>query len=153
MHPFGQGRPGPPEGFGRGWGMPAPVWGFVQPCVLLLLKRGPQHGYALLDQLTTHGFVGDDVDVGNLYRALRRMEEAGWVRSQWDEAGPRPVKRVYELTATGEAHLKQWAGGLRERLIRLQRFLEEYERAFGPAPDPGRLLDGSSDHTTRAKER
>jgi PadR family transcriptional regulator, regulatory protein PadR len=110
--------------------MSTPVWGFIQPCLLLLLKRGRQHGYGLMDLLGQHGFVRDgDVDVGNLYRTLRRMERVGWVRSEWSEEGPGPVKRVYELTPAGEAQLHRWATGLRNRLDRLGRFLKEYERA------------------------
>jgi PadR family transcriptional regulator PadR len=112
--------------------MPGPVWGFAQPCVLLLLQGGPQHGYALLNLLTEHGFVGSEVDVGNLYRALCRMEEAGWVRSEWSNAGLGPARHVYELTQAGENHLKQWAVRLREQFARPQHILAEYERAFRP---------------------
>lgn len=51
---------------------------------------------------------------GALYPLLRRFEEAGWMRSVWEninahEAG-RPKKRLYELTFYGTAqarlHLK-----------------------------------------------
>jgi PadR family transcriptional regulator PadR len=128
MCAFDRGRARVP--FGRGWVMSAPVWGFIQPCLLLLLKRGRQHCYGLMDLLSQHGLVeGGDVDVGNLYRTLRRMEKLGWVRSEWSEEGPGPVKRVYELTPAGEAQLQRWATGLRTRLDRLGRFLREYDLA------------------------
>jgi PadR family transcriptional regulator PadR len=132
--------------------MQAPVWGFVQPCILLLLHRGPQHGYALMDMLDARGFIEAGVDVGNLYRTLRRMEQAGWVRSEWSEEGPGPVKRIYRLTASGEGHLRQWAEGLRKRLARLERFLKEYEAAFPPGKSEGRSQQGESDPRRRGRE-
>lgn len=56
-----------------------------------------------------------DVDVGGLYRALRRLEEDGAVVSRWgdDEAGPR--RREYELTEQGVFLAEHWVEALRMR--------------------------------------
>jgi hypothetical protein len=47
---------------------------------------------------------------GTLYRALSRMEKAGWLTSEWEdpsacEAEGRPRRRLYEVTAAGRAAL------------------------------------------------
>src|SRR3989338_1989478 len=56
---------------------------FIEPCILLLLSKGTSHGYGLLEDLEKN--CGEKVDIGNLYRTLRRMESNGWVKSEWDE--------------------------------------------------------------------
>ncbi len=110
--------------------MGPPIWGFLQPCLLLLLAEGPQHGYSLLEKLNEQKLL-NGVDVGNLYRTLRRMEGAGMVESAWSERGAGPNKRVYRLTPDGEGMLRRWAGALEQRTSLLSRFLDEFHRVYG----------------------
>ena len=92
----------------------------------MLLRERRAHGYDLLERLPE--LVGDErVDVGNLYRVLRRLEEQGLVSSEWDEAVPGPAKRTYELTAAGRAALERWAASLAETRARVDQFLQRYE--------------------------
>jgi PadR family transcriptional regulator, regulatory protein PadR len=42
---------------------------------------------------------------GSLYPALRRMEEAGWIRAEWITKDTGRRARVYELTAAGKKQL------------------------------------------------
>ena len=67
------------------------------------------------------------VDVGNLYRVLRALEEQGLVASEWDETVPGPAKRTYELTDAGAAALERWATALTETRNRIDHFLQRYE--------------------------
>lgn len=78
---------------------------FVLPCLLLLLRDGPAHGYDLVDRLVPFGFSSDPPVV---YRNLRRMESEGLVESSWDTAGRGPARRVYRLTDRGIARLDSW---------------------------------------------
>ncbi len=114
--------------------MQPPIWGFLQPCLLLLLAEGPQHGYTLMEALHQRQLLDHDVDVGNLYRALRRMERDGLVTSAWNTEDRGPNKRVYEIAPAGVELLQHWAGMLEQRLRLLNHFLDEYHRRFGPAP-------------------
>src|SRR3989344_3298259 len=77
---------------------------FVEPCILLLLSREPTHGYGLMEGLEKH--CGEKVDVGDLYRTLRRMEHDGWVISAWDRKTNGRDKRVYTITQEGQVFLK-----------------------------------------------
>ena len=107
--------------------MKARVERFVEPAVLLLLGERAMHGYELLDRVP--GLVGEErVDVGNLYRALRALEEDGVVRSEWSAELPGPAKRTYELTEPGRQLLDAWAEALRENQALVTDFLERYER-------------------------
>ncbi len=72
--------------------------------------------------------IGEErVDVGNLYRVLRALEEQGLVASEWDEEVPGPAKRTYELTDAGAAALERWATALGETRTRIDSFLQRYE--------------------------
>lgn len=113
--------------------MQPPIWGFLQPCLLLLLAGGPKHGYSLMEELQERNWLGQGgVDVGNLYRTLRRMEAEGLVESGQREPGPGPTKRVYKLTGQGEELLRRWAGALEQRISVLNRFLDEFHLIYGP---------------------
>ena len=97
---------------------------FAEPAVLLLLRERPVHGYELLEQLPE--LTGERVDMGNLYRFLRLLEEEGIVSSEWDDEAPGPSKRVYQLTDEGRALLDEWAGALRDAQERTDSFLTRY---------------------------
>ena len=99
---------------------------FQVAAILLLLSERPGHGYDLLERLPAV-IEEERVDVGNLYRVLRALEEQGIVASEWDETLPGPAKRTYELTEAGAAALERWATALTETRTRIDRFLERYE--------------------------
>lgn len=109
----------------HGWRVRARVERFGEPALLLLLRERPAHGYELLEALPAL-HPGERVDMGNLYRALRRLEEEGLVRSQWDAAAPGPARRVYELTDAGRELLDRWAEALGRARDRIDTFLQRY---------------------------
>jgi PadR family transcriptional regulator PadR len=99
---------------------------FQVAALLLLLRERATHGYDLLERLPE--LIGEDrVDVGNLYRVLRTLEEQGAVHSEWDDTLPGPAKRTYELTPAGAAVLDRWASALTETRTRIDDFLRRYE--------------------------
>ena len=108
------------------WGVRARVERFSEPALLLLLRERPTHGYELLEALPT--VTGETrVDMGNLYRVLRALEEDGLVTSRWEAGEPGPAKRTYELTVEGRRLLDEWAGALQGSRKRIDTFLERYE--------------------------
>ncbi len=97
-----------------------------EPALLLLVSRGPAHGYELLERLPA--LVGEDrVDVGNVYRALRGLEDQGLVVSEWRGDLPGPTKRTYSLTDEGRAVLAQWLESLAALRASLTTFLDQAE--------------------------
>jgi PadR family transcriptional regulator, regulatory protein PadR len=109
------------------WRVHARVERFVEPALLLLLRERPMHGYELIERLPEVAGDGLRVDVGNLYRILRALEEDGLVTSEWSADLPGPAKRTYELTEAGTRLLDQWAESLREARRVLDEFLDRYE--------------------------
>ena len=71
--------------------------------VLLALSRGVRHGFDVLD--------ATGLPSGTVYPILRRLEDAGAVRSRWEpveiaRAAARPPRRYYELTGVGAGTLR-----------------------------------------------
>ena len=105
---------------------------FLEPGLLALLRERPTHGYELIAELPA--LVGTErVDVGNVYRALRGMEERGLVTSEWSDELPGPAKRTYEITDEGRRALDRVAGLERPLLFELVGQLR------GAGPGHGRV--------------
>ena len=98
---------------------------FLRPCLLLLLREQPAHGYELLECLRAFGFDGSDP--GGLYRTLRKLEDDTLVRSAWEASEAGPHRRIYEITRPGMEELHRRAKGLAEARQSLGTFLSRYE--------------------------
>ena len=115
------------------WAVRARVERFGEPALLLLLAERPAHGYELLEQLSE--LTGERrIDMGNLYRVLRALEEDGIVTSAWRDDAPGPSKRIYELTDEGRQLLGGWTGALRANQELVSSFLDRYEKGGDHVP-------------------
>ncbi|MBO8137922.1 MAG: helix-turn-helix transcriptional regulator [Desulfotomaculum sp.] len=103
---------------------------FLQPCLLLLLHRSPNHGYGLIQSLGEFGFSDTNIDPGSIYRQLRKMEEEGLVKSQWSIEQNGPAKRLYHLTNEGEELIHAWAAAMEINKQRIETFLSIYKKTF-----------------------
>ena len=93
--------------------------------MLALLAGGSAHGYAILGELAELGITTGAVDVGQVYRTLRDLEQAGQVRSAW-QTGTGAARRDYELTDVGSAALDEWAAVMKERARLVAEFDARY---------------------------
>jgi PadR family transcriptional regulator len=92
--------------------MTAPKNDILQGTLVLLVLRTlssnrRMHGYAISQHIQR---VSDEllrVEEGSLYPALHRMEQAGWVRSEWGVTDKNREARFYALTAKGRKRLRQ----------------------------------------------
>jgi DNA-binding PadR family transcriptional regulator len=113
----------------RGW---APLGGrhrWMEPFVLVLLAGGGAHGYAVTAQLGEMGISGGAVDIGQVYRTLRDLEETGQVTSSWSAEPVGPQRRDYELTDAGYAAIDAWAAVMKERARLIGEFNARYLEA------------------------
>ena len=74
--------------------------------VLKTLSRGPAHGYAITNHIQRVSQEALRVEEGSLYPALHRMEQDGWIRSEWGLTESNRKARFYSLTATGKRQLR-----------------------------------------------
>ena len=80
--------------------------------VLKALSLGELHGLGVarrVEQITGDAF---EVKPGSLFPALHRMEEAGWLSSEWGESENRRRAKFYRLTPAGrrqlDAEAEEW---------------------------------------------
>jgi PadR family transcriptional regulator, regulatory protein PadR len=109
--------------------MSDPVLSHAATAVLQAVANGHQHGFNVI---RVTGLAS-----GTVYPALRRLEEAGWLESRWEEhlvaqRELRPPRKYYEVTASGEvalmaalARYRSLAARRRPRLRPLRRSRSE----------------------------
>lgn len=74
--------------------------------VLKSLATGPLHGLGVssrIEQITKGTF---QVKPGSLFPALYRMEELGWLESEWGESENNRRAKYYKLTRSGRRQLE-----------------------------------------------
>ncbi|MBN1889902.1 MAG: helix-turn-helix transcriptional regulator [Thermoflexales bacterium] len=109
----------------RGQGRACRTSGMLESVLLLLVHQEPAHGYTLLEGLGEFGLEAMDPSV--VYRALREMEEKGWVTSIWDEEQSLgPPRRVYRITDAGDEVLAAWIRDLDATRKMLARLVDTY---------------------------
>ena len=81
--------------------------GTLELLILKTLSRDSMHGYGIAQRI--HEAVDDllKIEDGSLYPALYRMEERGWITSEWGASENNRRAKFYKLTRTGR---KQLAG-------------------------------------------
>jgi DNA-binding PadR family transcriptional regulator len=77
--------------------------------LLALLANGPAHGYELKTAMEQRfGAVLGPLNAGQVYTTLARLQRDGLVDDDAVAQNGRPNKRVYRLTADGQAELDRW---------------------------------------------
>ncbi len=80
--------------------------GTLDMLILNALRPEPNHGLGIsrrIHQITRGTF---DVRPGSLYTALHRLEEKGWLASEWKESENNRRAKFYQLTTTGKRQLQ-----------------------------------------------
>jgi PadR family transcriptional regulator, regulatory protein PadR len=73
--------------------------------ILKALSLEPMHGWAISQRLEQLSREALHVGQGSLYPALQRLEEKGWVESEWRATEQNRRARYYELTPAGRRAL------------------------------------------------
>ncbi len=81
------------------------VRGTLELLVLKTLHLEPMHGWGISQRMqqVSHGVL--DVNQGSLYPALQRLEQKGWIDSEWRTSEHNRRAKYYRLTAHGRAAL------------------------------------------------
>jgi len=79
--------------------------GTLELLILKTLSLKSLHGYGIAQQI--HQAVDDllKVEDGSLYPALYRMEERGWISSEWGVSENNRRAKFYKLTKAGRKQL------------------------------------------------
>src|SRR5438034_11454892 len=84
---------------------------------LMVLKTldtlGPQHGYGIAQRIQQISQDALHLNQGTLYPALLRLEQRGWIASEWGTSDNNRRARYYSLTRSGRKQLvaeaENWA--------------------------------------------
>src|SRR6476660_1322904 len=75
--------------------------------ILQTLQWGPQHGHGIGQAIRSKSSELLRVETGSLYPALHRLEEQGWIRSEWNVSENNQRAKYYRLTAAGKKQLSE----------------------------------------------
>ena len=80
--------------------------GTLDVLILKTLTWGPRHGYAVAGWLEATAGDSLTIEEGSLYPALYRMEQRGWIDSEWGTSELGRQAKFYKLTAAGRKQLR-----------------------------------------------
>jgi PadR family transcriptional regulator PadR len=72
-----------------------------------LSQAGPLHGYGIVLHVQRASDELLRVEEGSLYPALHRMEQSGWISSEWALTETNRRAKYYKLTAAGKKELRE----------------------------------------------
>ncbi|HEU4564417.1 MAG TPA: PadR family transcriptional regulator [Gemmatimonadaceae bacterium] len=81
--------------------------GTLDVLVLKTLSWGPSHGYGVARWIRESSGNAFRVLDGALYTALHRLEERGWVESEWGHTEQGKRAKFYRLTSAGRRALRE----------------------------------------------
>jgi transcriptional regulator len=92
-----------------------------------LETMGPQHGFGLAKRIRqiSEGIL--DLNQGTLYPALLRLEQRGWVRSEWGASESNRRAKFYELTRAGRRQIEHESKDWERTVALMARFLRPAE--------------------------
>ncbi len=89
--------------------MPSPRFpipqGTLDMLILQILSLEPAHGYGIAQRLDQMSKSVVQVNQGSLYPALHRLEQKGWLRSEWKQSETGREAKLYALTPSGRKQL------------------------------------------------
>ena len=98
--------------------------------VLKTLTLEPMHGWGISQRLQQFSRGLFEVNQGSLYPALQRLEQKGWIESEWRTTENNRRAKYYRLTADGRKQLVA-------ETTKWGRLAEAIARVLNPAREEG----------------
>ena len=92
-----------------------------------LYAMGPLHGFGIARRIEQVSDGVLELNEGTVYTALLRLQQQGWISSQWGTSENNRRARFYSITRQGtnqlERETENWerVAGVMERVLKLQR--------------------------------
>jgi PadR family transcriptional regulator PadR len=92
-----------------------------------LFALGPLHGFGIARRIEQVSDGVLDLNEGTVYTALLRLQQQGWIASEWGTSDNNRRARFYSITRQGARQLERetenWerVAGVMERVLRLER--------------------------------
>jgi transcriptional regulator len=101
--------------------------GTLDMLILRTLQSGSQHGYGISQAIRAQSAAVLQVETGSLYPALHRLEERGWVKSEWGQSDANQRAKYYRLTAEGKRQLLRERDRWSQLVEAVARIMKEQE--------------------------
>jgi len=100
------------------------VQGTVDLLILKTIAPQPMHGWAIAQRIKQVSHDVLKINQNALYPALHRLEEQGWLRSEWGESENNRRAKYYSLTRSGRKQLVAETESWERRSAIMTRLLE-----------------------------
>jgi PadR family transcriptional regulator, regulatory protein PadR len=84
---------------------PELLQGTLDMLILKALQHEPMHGFGISVRIRQMSDQVLQVEQGSLYPALYRLEDQGWIKSEWGVSDNNRKAKFYSLTTTGKKQL------------------------------------------------
>jgi len=101
--------------------------GTLDMLILRVVSLGPIHGYAIVQRLQQLSKDSLQIRQGSLYPALYRLEERGWLKSDWKTTEGGRDAKFYSLTKSGRQQLEAEKAGWKRLCEAISLVLETAE--------------------------
>ena len=95
---------------------------------LMVLKTldglGPLHGYGIARRIEQVAAGSLELNQGTIYPALLRLEQKGWITSEWGASDNNRRARFYSITRAGRKQLAAEAENWSRTVAMMARMLE-----------------------------
>ena len=81
--------------------------GTLDMLILKTLALGPMHGWGVSQRIEQISSGVLNINQGSLYPALYRLEDQGWITSEWGSSDNNRQAKYYRLTRAGRKQLDE----------------------------------------------
>ena len=102
------------------------VENFFEPGILYLLFKKPSYGYEIQKSLKENCIC--EVNMGNLYRCLSRMQKQGYLTRKAAKSKIGPQRYSYTITKEGKKYLASWIESLKKQKKVISSLINNYQK-------------------------
>jgi len=98
--------------------------GTLDMLILKVLSRGSTHGFGICQSIQRWSADVLSVGEGSLYPALYRLNEQGWIESEWGVSDNNRKAKFYRLTKAGRKQLERESAGWEFMCLAIRRVMQ-----------------------------
>jgi PadR family transcriptional regulator PadR len=98
--------------------------GTLDMLILKVLQHGPLHGFGIAQRIEQLSDELLSVGEGSLYPALYRLQQQGWIESEWGASENNRRAKYYTLTKAGRKQLEVEATGWEQMCLAIGRIMQ-----------------------------
>jgi PadR family transcriptional regulator PadR len=98
--------------------------GTLDMLILKVLAKERLHGFSIAQRIHELSREALTVEEGSLYPALYRMQDRGWIESEWGQSDNNRRAKYYNLTKVGRKQLERQAAGWEQLTLAIRQIMQ-----------------------------